>query len=159
MCARRSGSWSTRAGQSLFGTFGNPMTTDPSAMGTDSGVANTNIVWHAGKLLALEEGHKPFELDPATLESRGYRDEYRGKVTAHPKLDPETGEMVWFGYSAGDAPLNGTCSYGVTDATGEVVRRDDFEAPFASHGARLPGDQAPRAVPDPAADRAACSGP
>ena len=26
-------------------------------IGTDSGVANTNIVWHAGRLLALEEGH------------------------------------------------------------------------------------------------------
>ena len=61
------------AGQALFGTFGNPMTTDPSVMGKDSGVANTNIVWHAGQLLALEEGHRPFELDPATLESRGYR--------------------------------------------------------------------------------------
>src|ERR1700677_619170 len=50
------------AGRSLFGTFGNPMTTDPTVMGKDSGVANTNIVWHAGKLLALEEGHQPFEL-------------------------------------------------------------------------------------------------
>ena len=40
------------------------MTTDPSVIGQDGGVANTNIVWHAGRLLALEEGHKPFELDP-----------------------------------------------------------------------------------------------
>ena len=37
-------------------------------MGKDSGVANTNIVWHAGRLLALEEAHKPFELDPDSLE-------------------------------------------------------------------------------------------
>jgi carotenoid cleavage dioxygenase-like enzyme len=120
------------AGKSLFGTFGNPMTTDPAAMGKDSGTANTNIVWHAGRLLALEEGHKPFELDPVTLGAKGYADEYRGKVTAHPKLDPETGEMVWFAYSAGEAPLNGTCAYGVTDKTGAVVRRDNFEAPFAA---------------------------
>ncbi|HEY2710226.1 MAG TPA: carotenoid oxygenase family protein [Caulobacteraceae bacterium] len=120
------------AGKSLFGTFGNPMTTDPAAMGQDSGVANTNIVWHANRLLALEEGHKPFELDPATLEPRGYADDYRGKVTAHPKLDPETGEMVWFAYSAGALPLNGSMSYGVTDAAGQVVRRDEFEAPFAA---------------------------
>ena len=120
------------AGRAMFGAFGNPMTSDPSAMGKDSGVANTNIVWHAGRLYALEEGHKPFELDPATLESRGYRDEYRGKVTAHPKLDPETGEMVWFGYSIGEMPFTRTLSYGVTDAAGQVVRRDDFEAPFSS---------------------------
>ena len=91
------------AGRSLFGTFGNPLTSDPQVAGKDSGVANTNIVWHAGRLLALEEGHNPFELDPVTLGSRGYRD-YAGaalRFTAHPKLDPETGEMVFFGYSAG----------------------------------------------------------
>src|SRR5215472_4234274 len=40
------------SGHSLFGTFGNPLTSDPSAAGRDSGVANTNIVWHAGRLLA-----------------------------------------------------------------------------------------------------------
>jgi carotenoid cleavage dioxygenase-like enzyme len=120
------------AGEALFGTFGNPMTTAPEAMGQDSGVANTNIVWHAGRLLALEEGHKPFELDPLTLAPKGYVDAYRGKVTAHPKLDPETGEMVWFAYSAGEMPLNGQMSYGVTDKSGTVIRRDEFEAPFAS---------------------------
>ena len=59
------------AGRSLFGTFGNPMTSDPSVAGKDGGVGNTNIVWHGGRLLALEEGHNPFELDPVTLESRG----------------------------------------------------------------------------------------
>jgi carotenoid cleavage dioxygenase-like enzyme len=120
------------AGRALFGTFGNPRATDPSVMGKDSGLANTNIVWHAGRLLALEEGHAPFEMDPATLESRGYRAEYRGRVTAHPKLDPETGEMVWFAYSAGEGPLNATVAYGVTDAEGRVLRRDNFEAPFCS---------------------------
>ncbi len=58
------------------------MTTDPSALGQDSGVANTNILWHAGRLLALEEGHAPFAMDPATLDSLGYAGEYRGRVTA-----------------------------------------------------------------------------
>ncbi|MEO8925787.1 MAG: carotenoid oxygenase family protein [Caulobacteraceae bacterium] len=130
----RTPKWSAEnaAGRSLFGLFGNPMTTDPSVLTTDSGVANTNILWHAGRLMALEEGHKPFEIDPRTLESRGYADEYRGRVTAHPKIDPETGEMTWFGYSTGEAPLNSTVSYGVTDAGGTVTRRDDFEAPYSS---------------------------
>ena len=120
------------AGRRLFGTFGNPMTTDPSVLGTDSGVANTNILWHAGKLMALEEGHQPFELDPITLESKGYLTQYRGRVTAHPKIDPETGEMTWFGYSTGEMPLNSQVSYGVTSVAGEVLRRDDFEAPYSS---------------------------
>src|SRR3990167_4721291 len=119
-------------GRALFGSFGNPMTTDPIAMGKDSGVANTNIVHHAGRLLALEEGHMPFEMAERTLESKGYVDDYRGRVTAHPKIDPKTGEMVWFGYGVGETPLSAGMSYGVTDATGKVVRRDDFQAPFAS---------------------------
>ena len=117
------------AGRRLFGTFGNPATTDPSVLWQDSGAANTNIVWHAGKLMALEEAHKPIELDPVSLETRGYLDAYRNCVTAHPKIDPATGEMVWFGYGVGQAPFSKTLSYGVTDAAGAVARRDDFEAP------------------------------
>ncbi|CAN5720612.1 hypothetical protein BH10PSE5_BH10PSE5_05620 [soil metagenome] len=40
-------------GRSLFAGF-NPMLSDPLAAGKDGGVANTNILWHAGRLLALE---------------------------------------------------------------------------------------------------------
>jgi carotenoid cleavage dioxygenase len=119
-------------GRSLFGAFGNPMTTDPIAFGNEGGVANTNIVWHAGRLMALEEAHHPFEMDPKDLSSRGYVRDYRGRVTAHPKVDPVTGEMVWFAYGVGETPLSAGMSYGVTDATGRVVRRDDFQAPYAS---------------------------
>jgi carotenoid cleavage dioxygenase len=119
------------AGKALFGGF-DPRAADPSVVGTDGGVANTNIVWHGGRLMALEEAHKPFELDPLTLDSRGYIDDYAGKVTAHPKIDPKTGEMVWFAYGVGDMPFTNTVSYGVTDKAGKVVRRDDFEAPFSS---------------------------
>ncbi len=122
------------AGRSLFGTFGNPMTSDPAVIGMEGGVGNTNIVWHAGKLLALEEGHQPFELDPVSLQSRGYLD-YAGamqRFTAHPKLDPETGEMVFFGYSIGEMPFSPGVAYGVVDKTGKVTRLERFEAPFAS---------------------------
>jgi len=120
------------AGRALFGGF-DPRLTDPSAIGTDSGVANTNIVWHGGKLMALEEGHAPFEMDPDTLESRGYLNDYRGQVTAHPKLDPETGEMVWFGYGVGEMSFfSPGVAYGVTNGAGEVTRRDVFQAPYAS---------------------------
>ena len=114
------------AGRSLFGSLGDPRHTDPSAMGKDGGVANTNIVWHANRLYALEEGHMPTELDPVTLETKGYAEQYKGNVTAHPKLDPETGEMVWFAYMAGEGFFNDQLAYGVTDKAGKVVRRDVF---------------------------------
>ncbi|HEX3810775.1 MAG TPA: carotenoid oxygenase family protein [Rhizomicrobium sp.] len=122
------------AGHALFGTFGNPMTSDPSVIGKDSGVANTNIVWHAGRLLALEEGHQPFELDPVSLEARGYRD-YAGaahRFTAHPKIDPQTGELVFFGYSAGEGFFSDQMAFGIADRTGTVTRLDMFKAPFCS---------------------------
>lgn len=119
-------------GRALFGAMGNPLTTDPIALGAEGGVANTNIVFHAGKLLALEEAHHPFEMDLKTLESRGYAREFEGKVTAHPKIDPVTGEMIWFAYGVGPMPLSAGMSYGLTAKDGSLVRRQDFQAPFAS---------------------------
>lgn len=117
-------------GRSLFAGF-NPMLSDPLAQGRDGGVANTNILSHAGRLLALEEAHAPFEM-AGDLASVGYADDYGGRVTAHPKIDPATGEMVWFAYGVGEAPLSAGMSYGVTGPDGRVVRRQDFEAPFAA---------------------------
>jgi carotenoid cleavage dioxygenase len=83
--------------------------------------ANTNIVWHAGKLLALMEAALPTELLPCTLETIGEWD-FGGKLgtamTAHPKLDLETGEMLFFGYS----PFPPYLTYHVADRTGALVR-------------------------------------
>jgi carotenoid cleavage dioxygenase len=65
------------------------------------GLANTACVWHGGKMLIMEEGHPPFEVNPITLESIGSYD-FAGKLqtamTAHPKVDPKTGEMLMFAY-------------------------------------------------------------
>src|SRR6202000_2358592 len=46
----------------------------PMEGGVDTGSANTNIVAHAGRLLALEEAHLPMELAPATLATIGPQD-------------------------------------------------------------------------------------
>lgn len=121
------------AGEALFDPF-NPMNADPSVAGIDSSLANTNIVWHGGRLLALEEGHAPFELDPVTLESRGpwtFDDVLEGPMTAHPKIDPLTGEMLFFGYMAG-GPFSPDVRYNVVDAGGALTRSESFQAPFSS---------------------------
>jgi carotenoid cleavage dioxygenase-like enzyme len=85
----------------------------------DEGVANTNVVWHAGRLLALEEGHLPIELIPKNLATRGVQDfgALRGPFTAHPKTDPITGELVFFGYSV-DGDLTSGMHYGTIDVAG-----------------------------------------
>jgi len=121
------------AGRSLFNAL-NPMDVDPSVAGVETdGIANTNIVWHAGKLLALEEGHAPFELTPHTLESKGawkFDDKLVGPMTAHPKMDPETGEMIFFAYSA-DGMLSNKMSYHVVNKEGKLTDSQFFDAPYA----------------------------
>jgi carotenoid cleavage dioxygenase len=123
------------AHKALYGSWGNPATTDPSVIGKSGGVANTNIVWHAGKLLALVESHLPFALEPETLAALGYDDFAGGmaglKFTAHPKIDPETGEMVFFAYSVGGF-FTKTLLYGVIDKNGKLTRLQKFDAPYCS---------------------------
>ncbi|NCF19676.1 MAG: hypothetical protein GWP63_15650, partial [Haliea sp.] len=67
------------------------------------GLANTALVWHAGRLLTMEEGHPPYEIDPQSLDSIGtwtFRGKLHTAMTAHPKVDPKTGELLFFAYMA-----------------------------------------------------------
>ena len=118
-----------KAGRQLFGYMAEP--SDPSVADLPRGVANTNVVHHAGKLMALQEQSEPFELDPEGLERGGFLNT-GGKFTAHPKMDSETGELLWFGYFAGAQRFSNLIDFGVTDKTGRVLRRDRFTAPYAS---------------------------
>lgn len=121
-----------KAGRSLFHGFGGRRADAPDWAGADSGAANTNIVWHNGQLLALEEAHQPTVVMPGSLETRGYaRLGLHGPFTAHPKIDPATGDMLFFGYNAA-GPLTPALSFGVLDAHGIVLRQERFEAPYAS---------------------------
>src|SRR6478752_2184754 len=122
------------AGRALFGGFGRKLPGAPAGVTDDGGVANTNIIFHGGKLLALEEGHLPTEIEPGSLKRTGYCDyngAIKGPFTAHPKIDPLTGEMVFFGYNAA-GPLTPALSFGSVNASGVVTRFDRFEAPYAS---------------------------
>ncbi|MFZ4410276.1 MAG: carotenoid oxygenase family protein [Paracraurococcus sp.] len=117
------------AGRALASGFGGMRGLDVP----DTGVANTSLAWHAGRLLALEEAHLPFSLDPATLATRGVED-FGGlprPFTAHPKADPTTGELVFFGYSA-DGPLSAGMSWGTLSAAGAVTRHERFQAPYCA---------------------------
>ncbi len=122
------------AGRALFSAM-NPMDTDPSVQGLQTdGLANTNVVWHGHRLLALEEAHAPFELDVRTLESKGphtFGGKLIGPMTAHPKMDPETGEMLFFGYNA-DGTLSDAMAFHVVDRDGNLTRSETFRAPYAS---------------------------
>ncbi|MEW6471989.1 MAG: carotenoid oxygenase family protein [Actinomycetota bacterium] len=64
--------------------------------------SNTNAVYHAGRLLAMVENGLPFEIDARTLDPIGDYD-FGGSllapwVSAHPKTDGRTGQMLIHGY-------------------------------------------------------------
>jgi carotenoid cleavage dioxygenase len=119
------------AGEALFGGIADLPSGDLRVVTTPPNAANTNIVWHAGRLLALWEGGPPHALDPVTLETLGPHDfsgRLQGPMTAHPKLDPESGEMCFFGYGF-EAPF---LRYHVADAQGRLLRSVAIDAPWAS---------------------------
>jgi carotenoid cleavage dioxygenase len=62
--------------------------------------ANTHVLAHAGKILALEEGSFPYVVDGElnTLGCSDYEGRLTTAMTAHPKLCPATGELFGFGY-------------------------------------------------------------
>lgn len=123
------------AGRQLFGVYRNRATDDPSVRHINRTVANTAPFVHAGRLFALKEDALPIEMDPNTLETRGFWDfngKYRAQTfTAHPKPDMETGEMICYGYQATGDLSRDVFVYFV-DRNGEVTREVRFQAPIVS---------------------------
>ncbi|SPN96503.1 related to lignostilbene dioxygenase [Cephalotrichum gorgonifer] len=122
------------ARKALFGRYRNKYTDDPLVQNVIKGTtANTHVVFHDNKLMALKEDTLPMELDPITLETRGYID-YHGTLrspthTAHPKADSTTGELVSYGYEVeGDASPD--ISLFTVDKNGRVTDEVWFKAPW-----------------------------
>ncbi|BCI55586.1 retinal pigment epithelial membrane protein [Mycolicibacterium litorale] len=65
-----------------------------------SSVANTHVVNHAGKTLALVESSLPYEIstDLQTIGAYDFDGKLVDSMTAHPKICPTTGELHFFGY-------------------------------------------------------------
>jgi carotenoid cleavage dioxygenase len=92
------------AGRSLFGglsDFRLPPDEIFATVGPVKNTANTHVVRHAGHILALMEGVGPLEVtaDLRTVGPFDFGGALVGSMTAHPKTDPVTGELVFFGYS------------------------------------------------------------
>jgi carotenoid cleavage dioxygenase len=120
------------AGTSLFGGILN-FRLPPEELIAECGIfknaANTNIVAHAGKYLALWEGGFPSEIS-RELDTVGLYDFgglLVGAMTAHPKWCPETGELVFFGYD----PVAGPpfLRHHVANAEGALTHSADIELP------------------------------
>ncbi len=124
-------------GHAVYPGLGNVLDFPDAALTGDAGPvknpANTHIIRHAGHYLALWEGGLPTEVTPQldTIGEYDFGGKLRGAMTAHPRLDPRTGEMFFFAYSMFAPYLR----YYVVDATGALVHKAaiDLPAPVMMH--------------------------
>ncbi|WP_042341815.1 carotenoid oxygenase family protein [Calothrix sp. PCC 7507] len=117
-----------QAGKAVWSGFLEPPQMD-NPHGPSKNTANTALVWHAGQLLALWEGGAPHAIKVPDLETIGEYT-YDGKLvsafTAHPKVDPLTNEMMFFGYSFAPPYLQ----YSVVSPQGKLLRTVPIELPM-----------------------------
>jgi carotenoid cleavage dioxygenase-like enzyme len=119
-----------KRGHACYGSISEFSATDADVIeeaGFMKNNANTHFVRHAGHYLALMEACKPTEVT-RELETTGEYD-FAGKLnspmTAHPKIDPNTGELIFFGYS----PIPPYLQYHVADANGKLVHSQVIDIP------------------------------
>jgi carotenoid cleavage dioxygenase-like enzyme len=110
------------------------------ARGRMKDASSTDVVVHAGvAITSFYQCGDLYRLDPLTLDDLG-KSTWHGEfpsavgVSAHPKVDERTGEMLFFNYGT-DAPY---MHYGVVDADDRLAHYVDIELP----GPRLPHDMA-----------------
>ncbi|HVW31242.1 MAG TPA: carotenoid oxygenase family protein, partial [Acidimicrobiia bacterium] len=93
----------------------------------DVTLANTHVVAHGGRILALVENQAPTEVT-RDLETVG-RFDWDGRLTtamtAHPKRCPATGELHFFGYG----PFPPWLTYHRADAAGNLVQSEEIAVP------------------------------
>ncbi len=88
------------AGKMLYGEYG---TAAPDGRGGGKNQPNVNVIEWRGKLLGLSEGSLPTIINPDTFDHEGY-ESFGGVVpeyltfTAHPRFDPENGDMFAWGF-------------------------------------------------------------
>jgi carotenoid cleavage dioxygenase-like enzyme len=107
-------------------------TTPPNGPGEPvDGAANTHVIRHAGTTLALAESGFPHALSPDLNRARvhDFDGGLASPMTAHPKVDPITGELAFFGSDVFGPPF---LRYHVADATGALVHTDEIDLPRAT---------------------------
>ncbi|GEL17514.1 carotenoid oxygenase family protein [Pseudonocardia asaccharolytica] len=91
------------------------------------GVANTHVIAHAGRILALVESSFPQVMTPdlGTMGPCDFDGRLTTAMTAHPKTDPVTGDLHFFGYDFRPPYL----TYHRLSADGELVASAEIDVP------------------------------
>lgn len=108
------------AGHRIYGpTLGTP----PLA-----NLANTNVIRHADRYLALWEGGRPHRInrDLDTLGVFDFDGRLPGAMSAHPKFDPETGEMISVAFDSALCRMD----YVSVGADGAIRKVVSFDCPW-----------------------------
>ncbi|WP_041783479.1 carotenoid oxygenase family protein [Mycolicibacterium chubuense] len=105
-----------------------PLYNDDGTRNLRASVANTHVVNHAGRTLALVESSLPYEItnDLETVGAYDFDGELVDSMTAHPKICPTTGEMHFFGYGSLFAPY---VTYHRADADGTLTVNRPLDVP------------------------------
>jgi carotenoid cleavage dioxygenase len=90
--------------------------------------ANTHVISHAGRTLALVESSLPYEIDRdlRTLGPYDFGGRLVDSMTAHPKICPTTGELHFFGYGSLTAPY---VNYHRADRSGVLTVNRPIDVP------------------------------
>ncbi|GAA4704877.1 carotenoid oxygenase family protein [Phytohabitans rumicis] len=115
------------AGEAIYSGFVNGGTPGrlPDGAPPAKNVANTNVGVFDDHLIVYYEGGLPHRLHPQTLETLGTYDFHGGVdvlCTAHFKIDPDTGDMLFF---AATGPV--ITWYRADAKTGQVIDKHTFE--------------------------------
>jgi carotenoid cleavage dioxygenase len=106
---------------------GAPLISPEGEVDRTAGVANTHVIAHAGRILALVESSYPTEVT-RELDTVGCYD-FGGRLTtamtAHPKVCPRTGELHFFGYGIMPPFL----TYHRANAAGDLVQSEVIDVP------------------------------
>jgi carotenoid cleavage dioxygenase-like enzyme len=100
----------------------------PGPPGLAEHQANTSILGHGGRVLCLQEIGLPYEIDVNDLSTLGTFDFgglLQGPMTAHPKVDPATGDLLFFGYGL----LDSSVTLHRADPTGKLVQSEKIPLP------------------------------
>lgn len=108
-----------------------PIGRQPKDVNLAPNLAQTSLVAHAGKTLALYEVSLPTEITSQadTIGRYDFGGSLRSPMTAHPKVDPETGEMLFFGLDIFGPPY---LRFHVADREGKLVLSKEITLPGPS---------------------------
>lgn len=97
-----------------------------SAPKPENTTSAVSMLYHGGELMSLGEFGYPYLISMEDLSTKGafnYNGQLTGNMTAHPRVDPVTGELLFFGYNVVQPYL----TYMRADAAGHMLQVEPIE--------------------------------